>query len=130
MGAATNQLCGLTRMTGRFAGGGESVRVFIDAGTWKLGGSSQQSGVAASARCLTWTSSSNLTYTAETIWAQGQAAQPLGNGNRACVFTLITGHYAGVGESVSIQTQGDAWRLTGSSAQLQVAARARCLSWP
>ena len=44
--------CMLTRVQGKFEGGGERVEITRSNGTWFLGGASRQSGVAAGARCL------------------------------------------------------------------------------
>lgn len=44
--------CVLTRVTGRFHGDGEAVEITRSNGAWFLGGKSQQSGVAARARCI------------------------------------------------------------------------------
>jgi len=54
LGGEANRLCGLTRVAGQFRGGGETVRTSIESASWKLSGTSQQSGVAASASCLSW----------------------------------------------------------------------------
>ena len=48
----SNAVCFLTRMTGKFQGDKEKVRVYTDFGDWYLGGSSNQWGVGASARCF------------------------------------------------------------------------------
>ena len=44
--------CFLTGVQGKFAGSGESVTITIQNGAWVLGGTSQQSGVGARARCV------------------------------------------------------------------------------
>lgn len=49
----TEGICVLTKVTGHFAGGGESVRVWIDDdGYWYLGGDSHQADVAADCAVL------------------------------------------------------------------------------
>jgi hypothetical protein len=45
-------VCVLTRVSGHFEGGGERVRVYWKDGSWWLAGTSQQSGVAATAYCM------------------------------------------------------------------------------
>lgn len=51
----TNEgFCYLTRVTGKFKGGGEAVWIHVKGGSWYLGGKSQQDGVGASARCWKW----------------------------------------------------------------------------
>lgn len=129
MGPEANRLCGLTRMAGQFRGSGEVIRTFVETATWKLGGDSQQTGVAASAQCLAWPASTALSPLTERSWEQGQAAQDLGTGNRACVLTLISGSFRGFGEQVQITEQGASWQLTGASQQAGVAARSRCLGY-
>ncbi len=49
--------CFLTRVSGKFRGGGEEVRLWRNpkSGAWTLGGRSQQSGVTARATCLPMT---------------------------------------------------------------------------
>lgn len=42
----------LTKVTGRFEGGGEAVEIYAKDGFWYLGGGSAQIGVAAVARCV------------------------------------------------------------------------------
>jgi hypothetical protein len=116
-------------MAGQFRGGGEVIRTFVEAATWKLGGGSQQEGIAASAVCLTWPAAASIAFTSETSWEQGGPEQTLGDGNRACLLTTITGSFRGFGERVMIRTEGTSWRLTGDSQQSGVAAVSRCLTW-
>jgi len=50
---ANNFLCGLSAVSGRFAGGGEWVLINVDSnGNWVLNGASQQNGVWAEATCV------------------------------------------------------------------------------
>jgi hypothetical protein len=130
MGAEADRLCGLTRMSGRFEGGGELIHATVSGGRWLLAGNSATSGVAASARCLHWPAGTNVAYSAETIWDQGQGDQLLANGpNHACVMTMVTGAFHGLGEMVMVWSDGTAWVLAGTSGQVGVGGRARCLSW-
>ena len=129
MGAEANRLCGLTRMAGQYRGGGEVIRASVEASTWKLGGNSQQSGVATSAQCLSWPASTGISLVGELSWQQGQGPQSLGAGNRVCVLTMVGGSYRGAGEHVEITPQGSDWLLTGSSQQSGVGARSRCLAY-
>jgi hypothetical protein len=128
MGAEADRACGLIRMAGRFRGGGEVIRTSVEAATWRLGGNSQQAGVAATAHCLTWSTSAGISLLGELAWAQGQAPQNLGSGNLACLMTMIAGSFRGFGERVAVEQQG-VWQLTGSSQQSGVAARARCFAY-
>lgn len=52
MASVSDWICGLTRIAGKFEGGGENVEVWATGGAWTLGGNSQQAGVAASGYCL------------------------------------------------------------------------------
>ena len=69
MGSTADRVCYLTRMSGRFEGGGESVHAFISGSSWYLAGSSMQVGVSASAYCAYVPSSA---YSGEYAWSQGQ----------------------------------------------------------
>ncbi len=51
IGDDQNRVCGLTFVTGKFMGGGESVSIEDVGGRWMLSGTSQQVGVTAAARC-------------------------------------------------------------------------------
>ena len=52
LGSATGSLCALTRVAGEFRGAGEAVWITQRDGRWLLEGQSAQSGVEASARCV------------------------------------------------------------------------------
>jgi hypothetical protein len=132
MGEATNRyFCALTGMSGRFMGDGEEVRVVRapmknNPGryVWLLHGSSQQTGVDASAHCITTRDG----YTGEKVWSQGETAKDLGPMNdRVCFLTRIRGHFAGAGEQVRIRSENDRWVLDGTSQQSGVLAGARCV---
>jgi hypothetical protein len=51
--------CFLTGVTGHFAGGGENAYVSVIGTQWVLTGTSQQQGVGAWARCITWSALNN-----------------------------------------------------------------------
>jgi hypothetical protein len=130
MGSVTRRFCGLTRMAGRFAGGGEQILVYPYADQWILTGGSAQVGVTAGARCVTWPVTTVLSYTADVPWSQGNPVVDLGPvGNRYCTFSMITGRYHGLGEATYL-LQGASWLLGGASDQADVASRARCLTAP
>ena len=101
LGSSTGQACFLTRVTGKFEGGGEQVRTFVQNGQWFLSGQSAQEGVAASARCIPVAS-----FTPEVNWAQGQ--QPIiltadpPNPRDFCFLTRVQGKFEGGGESVAV----------------------------
>jgi hypothetical protein len=123
MGTATNRTCFLTRVTGRFEGWGEVVQAYISDGSWYLGGSSQQLGVGAFARCVAVPSDGEFS------WHQNQPPTPMGgDAGRACFLTRVTGHFEGGGESVHAYTSGGSWYLGGSSLQTDVAASANCIT--
>lgn len=126
MGSESDRVCYLTRMRGRFEGAGESVHAFTSGGSWYLGGSSNQNGVAASSRCAYVSSSS---YTGEYFWDQYQRYPTyMGTSNgRVCFLTKIAGKFKGGGEWVHVYVSGGAWYLGGSSQQQGVSARARCV---
>lgn len=123
MGTATNRTCFLTRVTGRFEGWGEVVEAFISGGSWYLGGTSQQVGVGAFARCVPVPSDGAFP------WNQNQPPTPMGGAaGRACFLTRVTGHFEGGGESVHAFISGGSWYLGGSSLQTAVAAGAYCIA--
>lgn len=124
MGSANGRVCFLTRVTGRFEGGGEVARTFISGGSWYLGGNSLQSGVGASARCVSVSS-----YSGEYHWSQGALPTAMGSANnRACFLTRVTGKFEGGGEVVQTFTSWDTWYLGGNSLQAGVGASARCVN--
>ncbi len=123
MGGTSGRVCFLTRVTGKFEGGGEVVNVFASGGSWYLGGQSLQAGVGASARCV-----SVAFYSGEYSWSQGQVPAFMGSAsNRACFLTRVTGKFEGGGEVVHAYTSWDSWYLGGQSLQAGVGASARCV---
>ncbi|AKJ07128.1 Hypothetical protein AA314_08754 [Archangium gephyra] len=123
MGSATNRVCFLTGISGGFRGWGEWVHVYVSGGSWYLSGNSQQTGVAARARCVSVNSYSNESY-----WHQNQkyATYLSPAAGKTCALTYVQGHFRGGGESVNIFQSGGSWYLGGSSMQHDVAAKARC----
>jgi hypothetical protein len=53
LGPMSNRLCALETVQGHFQGSGESVQITQDGTNWFLSGTSQQTGVAAEALCVT-----------------------------------------------------------------------------
>ncbi len=117
--------CFLTRVSGKFRGGGEEVRLRRDpkSGAWTLGGRSQQSGVAARATCLPMTTflspswgvvrwiSPQFSVTSQvssSFFRCGSA--PLGSyrynsawwGDAFTALTGMSGKFAGLGEFVMV----------------------------
>lgn len=130
MGPASDRVCFLTRVTGRFAGGGETVHAYINGNSWYLGGTSYQVNVAATARCVLVAGASQ--YSTEYSWSQGAYATHMGSGsNRACFLTRMSGRFKGGGEEIWAYRSGPSWYLGGRSQQSGVSAGARCVnvSW-
>lgn len=129
MGPVDKRVCFLTFVRGKFEGGGEMVRVYSSNGSWYLGGTSQQSGVAAKARCVSV--STNADYTTEYSWGQGQLPVKMADAyTYSCFLTRMKGKFMGGGEQVEIIrdiSQTGRWTLGGKSSQSSVAAGARCI---
>lgn len=139
LGNVNNSVCFLTYVQGRFAGDGEEVGIFgVSPGAWHLGGTSQQTGVAAGARCITGISTSD--YTQSQYWNQGEAPVALGrmvNGNLvqadsswSCFLTSMRGRFDGFGEEIRTNFSNGKWWLTGGSQQVGVRAGAQCVRSP
>lgn len=127
IGPAPGMACYLTSVTGHFQGGGELVLVTVDPADnqWKLGGTSQQEGVAATARCVP---ASGIA-----IRTQGQGNQPrdLGpnpDGGQICALSRMTGHFEGGGENIVLSPgpPGGDWTFAIASQQNDIAASATC----
>jgi hypothetical protein len=128
---ANNNYCWLTAVSGKFVGGGESVHVFTSNGTWLIGGSSLQTGVSGSAKCLAhiflrteqggtiWTNS----FSANTGIVGGSSCSIIGcippvpgiaqtnawQGDAALMISGITGQFNGGGEAVTAEQAGNPW---------------------
>jgi len=114
MGPLTTQLCFLTRITGNFRGTGESVKVVHNTSTnrWELFGTSQQAGVAASARCIPYDFSK---WDWEKSWNSSQGDVDLGT-RKACLMTRISGTFNGAGESIRTYRDGsNHWHIAGQA---------------
>jgi hypothetical protein len=121
----TKNVCFLTRITGRFMGWGEWLRIYESGGYWYLHGGSQQKDVAASARCVKLPTGAS--YSGEYTWHQGQIPTYMGSTtNRACALTSVAGKFRGWGEMVEIIPSGGSWYLQGTSQQQDVQAQSRC----
>jgi hypothetical protein len=101
--------CFLTRVAGHFAGAGERVEIDSQAQNGNgpqassvLLGSSGQTGVSASARCVPNAQVSNF---APFIWNQGDATVEMERIENfpACYLDAVGGHFAGGGEKVEIR---------------------------
>jgi len=117
---AADNYCYLTRVSGKFRGFGERVRVRVSNGAWRLEGQSQQAGLSAWARCVArsefkgptgtvrW-SSEEISATAETGGGACVDTTPKNAwwGDAATVTTLVTGALVGSGERVTVNQSGD-----------------------
>lgn len=127
MSPASNTVCFLVRVTGKFSGGGEEVKTYIQNGIWYLGGASKQFGVSATARCLHLNAGS--TYTPEVGWSQGQPGSFMApEAGNACFLTRMTGKFRGGGEALRISPINGGWVMGGSSHQVAVGGGGRCVS--
>jgi hypothetical protein len=139
LGSVSNSVCFLTEVKGRFAGEGEEVGIFgVSPGVWHLGGTSLQTGVGATARCLTGRPPS--TYTQPQYWDQGTPSVALGrivngnfvqaDGSDSCFLVSMRGRFDGFGEEIKTTFVDGKWWLTGKSQQGGVRAGAQCVHLP
>jgi hypothetical protein len=118
-------LCGLSAVSGRFAGPGEWVLVNVDStGNWVLSGASQQNSVWAEATCVSvdaflqpngmqwstgsWTRSfhSHTTipcFAPDDYCPVVDQATPLWGGDSVCYLTGFGGFHLGIGESAEAE---------------------------
>lgn len=126
MGSSADRVCFLTRVTGKFEGSGERVHAYVANNTWYLGGNSYQSGVGASARCLSTAGTGG--FTSEVTWNQGDYPKSLGaSSDRVCFLTRMQGKFMGSGERIHVYGSEGTWYLGGNSYQSGVSASARCI---
>jgi hypothetical protein len=123
--------CFLTRMVGRYMGGGEVIKTYINGDSWYLGGGSLQVDVGASARCVFSTGTGG-----EIGWTQGNGPTFVGDYfDRACFLTLVAGRFSSGNEWVNISDRfynspQTYWYLGGGSTQYDVTAYTRCINDP
>lgn len=131
LGGINDVFCFLTEVQGRFEGGGEMVRVYQEAGLWKLGGQSYQHGVGARAACIPLNyKGQTLTVSNEHSWDQRILARDMGSAaNQVCLLTYVSGEFDGGAERVEAFIDGGGrWQLTGSGARPGIAAKAHCVN--
>jgi hypothetical protein len=113
----TNYFCYLTYVTGRYAGGGESVHVYASDGYWYVGGSSAQQGVEAGATCVDYAAflpesgAVNWTQSFGEYWPDPTGWPMTINtwlGDSALMLSGITGEFNGGGETVTAGQAGSA----------------------
>ena len=123
LGSAEDRACFLTHVQGRFEGSGEWVHVFIQEGRWKLDGGSQQTGVAAGARCLM-----TGRYGDEMA---SRAGTPMDTMRRktqgVCFLTGIQGRFDGPEDAAMVMEDRGKWKLASHDPDHLVVTRARCI---
>lgn len=125
-------VCYLSRMSGKFEGGGERIKVENYYSFWQLGGNSNQGGVSGSAYCIY---SSNLAglitpqYNLATDPRKKFSSDSTNLGNyKICFLTEISGKFNGSGEKVSLTKLPSGWSLQAKTAILGgVSVGARCI---
>jgi hypothetical protein len=109
-----NRVCYLTRISGKFAGYSESVRVYLSGTDWYLGGSSSSIGIGARARCVLVSG-----YSGEVTWSAPQNPIVLNMSKQwMCFLTGVQGELAGTSASNMDWVRVDwnatsGWRLEG-----------------
>lgn len=134
MGSSTGgfglpRVCYLTRISGKFTGWSEEVKVYLVGSTWYLGGSSNSVGVGARARCFL-----ALSFSAEDTWWEPLNPIVLNKGSEwACFLTGVQGELAGTSstnnDGVHVQYHSNGWILDGrgtGGTSSQLRARSRC----
>jgi hypothetical protein len=112
MGTTAYRACFITRITGRFAGGGESVRIYKSNGSWYLSGASQQQDVSASARCYAQVYEGPAEFQARST--NGLVQTSLYTPPYVCGLTGIQGKFQSWGDFVRIirpATSSSTWTL-------------------
>ena len=108
--------CFLSRVTGNFAGGGESVRVNIDPddGFWYLSGRTQQP-MAASAIAMKLKKNSQVKLQfAEFVWTPARGKVRMLPTQEGIAFVSgMGGNFAGYGEQVEVTEKDGYWWLGG-----------------
>jgi len=128
-GHGLQRVCYLTRISGRFAGWSEEVRVYLVGTSWYLGGSSNSVGVDARARCFL-----ALSFSGEDTWWEPLNPIVLNKGSEwACFLTGVQGELAGThstnNDGVNVQYHSNGWILDGrgtGGTSSQLRARSRC----
>ena len=122
------RICFLTGVTGQFHGAGEEVKVgMVGDGTWGLSAKSGTRDVAAWARCLvgpfTVVPTSSQWYQA---YPTGETQSNLSTVDWFCGLTMMTGLFAGAGESLTVIPRSYGWVIAGTSGTRDVGGRMEC----
>ncbi len=126
LGPSALTTCFLTRVAGKFSGGGEYVQVAREFGNWVLkGGTQQASYISASALCI----GDESTTPVPISWSKGQPSKFLQH-DGSCFLTRVVGKFAGGGESVLISQDANRdWYLSGSTQTPEtIGASATCVA--
>ena len=130
-------LCLLTGVSGNFEGLGEAVEVDNWGGTWVLTGTSGETGVAARAKCVSWTDLGGYGY-GTNYWTSYSKPSHTGyftappvemwNNVNFCALSRMTGNIA-TNASVDTWFDGANWwvKATGYYGQVDVDATAMCV---
>lgn len=132
---ASNGVCFLTSVEGKFEGDKEAIEMYIQYNQWFLsGGSNYQHTVAGAATCVRWNEFSVNSYSiyGPYKWTQGNEKTYLGDfnqGNGLCFLSRVAGKFRGSGEhiEVTIDPYSGRWTLGGASSQVGVNATAYCI---
>jgi hypothetical protein len=132
MGSSTDRFCFLTEIGGHFQGSGESVHAYVNTttNTWYLGGTSGQTDVHASARCVPLSANGKTySYTTEYTAKQDTGLIRMGGtpADRVCFLEYVSGHFEGYGENVYAFLVNGEWWLGAESGQTGVSVKSRCL---
>jgi hypothetical protein len=123
------RVCYLTRLSGKFTGPTEELRVYLVGSSWYLGGSSSSSGIGGRARCMTVSD-----YGSEDMWWEGLNPIVMNKGsNWMCFLTGLAGELAGTTTTnmdwVKVDFSGGGWTLRGggkAGKSSWIRMRARC----
>lgn len=129
LGSINDRVCFLTGVRGNLSGSNESVRVYANNGSWWLGGTSSQTGVAAWAACVYTTPDK---YTPEYFWSTTlDYPKLMGSATgRICFITGVAGGFNDSSNWVHAYVSGGDWYLMGGTDGPYVNVRARCAEVP
>lgn len=125
LGSASDRMCVLTRVGGKFNGLGEKVHVYQSNGSWFIGGTSLQPGVHGEATCFAHSkflaNGSSRWNSSEGVVADGRkgCTQTTANawfGDAATMLTGMSGYFAGGGEWVGITQSPGAFTASSATA--------------
>lgn len=133
---ASDGVCFLTAVQGKFEGTGEQVRVYLENNQWFLHGNSTQFGVGGTANCVGWNeipTNSVRAISGPYTWTKGQREPKTRMGtyySSFCFLSTVSGKFRGDKEYVQITREADQWWLSGGSDQNGLTASAYCVGTP